>query len=115
MAETHDDSPHFVQNRCLARTGWNRDVRRFCRERKIIYQGFSLLTANVEVLHHPLVSSIAARTGSTLAQVVFAFARDIEILPLTGTTDATHMKQDLESLNLPLSVDEITKMESLGG
>jgi diketogulonate reductase-like aldo/keto reductase len=34
----------FVQNRCFARLGWDRDVRVFCRGREIIYQGFSLLT-----------------------------------------------------------------------
>ncbi len=115
MAEIHDQPPHFVQNRCFARTGWDRDVRHFCRERKITYQGFSLLTANIEVLHHPLLTSIVARTGSTLAQVGFAFARAIEILPLTGTTDANHMAQDLASLKLTLAADEVTKMESLAG
>jgi diketogulonate reductase-like aldo/keto reductase len=115
MAETHDETPHFVQNRCFARSGWDRDVRRFCRERQIIYQAFSLLTANVEVLRHPLMNSVTARTGSSLAQAVFAFARAIGILPLTGTTDVTHMKQDIESLNLTLSSDEITRMESLAG
>ncbi len=115
MAETHRELPHFAQNRCFARTGWNREVRRFCRERKITYQGFSLLTANVEVLHHPLMSAVAVRTGSTLAQVVFAFARAIGILPLTGTTGAAHMKQDLASLSLTLSADEITGIESLAG
>jgi diketogulonate reductase-like aldo/keto reductase len=115
MAENHDEPPHFVQNRCFARTGWDRDVRRFCRERKIVYQGFSLLTANLEVLQHLLVDSIATRTGSTPAQVVFAFARTVGILPLTGTTDETHMKQDLESFKLTLSSDEIAKMESLAG
>jgi diketogulonate reductase-like aldo/keto reductase len=115
IAEAHDELPHFVQNRCFARTGWDRDVRRFCRERQIIYQGFSLLTANVEVLHHPLVKAMATRTGSTLAQVAFALARAIGILPLTGTTDAEHMMQDLESLDITLSADEITEMESLAG
>ncbi|MFZ1919382.1 MAG: aldo/keto reductase [Terriglobales bacterium] len=115
MAEAHDELPHFVQNRCFARTGWDRDVRRFCRGRKTSYQGFSLLTANIEVLRHPMVSSIAAHNGSTFAQVVFAFARAIGILPLTGTADETHMKQDLESLNLKLSTDEIAKIESLAG
>ena len=43
----------FVQNRCFARLGWDREVRAFCNERKIVYQGFSLLTANPEVLQHP--------------------------------------------------------------
>jgi diketogulonate reductase-like aldo/keto reductase len=49
MMDVHSEAPAFVQNRCYARFGWDRDVRGFCHERKIIYQGFSLLTANAEV------------------------------------------------------------------
>ncbi len=45
MAAAHADGPDFVQNRCYARLGWDRAVRAFCKDRKIIYQGFSLLTA----------------------------------------------------------------------
>src|SRR5262249_34982394 len=44
------EAPAFVQNRCFARAGWDRDIRAFCRQHKIVYQGFSLLTANIEVL-----------------------------------------------------------------
>ena len=39
-------APRFVQNRCYARTGWDREVRRLCAEQGVVYQGFSLLTAN---------------------------------------------------------------------
>src|ERR1700726_382681 len=68
MAEAHTEGPAFVQNRCYARLGWDRDVRWFCRERKIIYQGFSLLTANAEALRHPVVRGLAARAYATPAQ-----------------------------------------------
>src|SRR5947207_3124415 len=97
MAATHAEAPVFVQNRCYARLGWDREIRLFCRERKIIYQGFSPLTANVEVLRHPLITGLAARTDATPAQVVFAFAHAVGMLPLTGTSNAEHMKQDLAS------------------
>src|SRR5580693_1287100 len=40
MESAHSEAPAFVQNRCFARLGWDREVRVFCRERKIIYQGF---------------------------------------------------------------------------
>src|SRR6476659_3287548 len=60
MARAHAEPPAFVQNRCYAIRGWDRDVRAFCRERNIIYQGFSLLTANMEVVRHPLVAGLAA-------------------------------------------------------
>jgi diketogulonate reductase-like aldo/keto reductase len=107
--------PSFVQNRCYARLGWDRDIRLFCRERKIVYQGFSLLTANVEVLRHPLVLDVARRAGGNPAQVVFAFARAIGMLPLTGTSDTEHMKQDLASGVLGLSSDVVRQIESLAG
>jgi len=109
------EAPAFVQNRCFARLGWDRDVRSFCRDRKIVYQGFSLLTANPEVLHHPLVAGLAARGRATPAQVVFRFAQAVGMLPLTGTSDAEHMKQDLASHDLALSADEVRAIESLAG
>jgi diketogulonate reductase-like aldo/keto reductase len=115
MANAHTELPAFVQNRCYASLGWDRAVRQFCREQKIIYQGFSLLTANQEVLHHPLIASLAADVNATPAQVVFSFARSIGILPLTGTSDAEHMKQDLASLALALPGDAVRAMESVAG
>jgi diketogulonate reductase-like aldo/keto reductase len=115
MAAAHSEAPTFVQNRCYARFGWDRDVRLFCRERRIIYQGFSLLTANAEILRHPLITGIAKRADATPAQVVFSFARAVGMLPLTGTSNAEHMKQDLASAELTLSVDEVQAIESLAG
>jgi diketogulonate reductase-like aldo/keto reductase len=115
MAAHHRDRPAFVQNRCFARLGWDRDVRAFCAERGIVYQGFSLLTANPEVLQHPLVAHIAARGGATPAQVVFRFALAVGMLPLTGTSDPEHMQQDLASGGLAMPDDEVAAIESLSG
>ena len=87
----------------------------FCKDRKIIYQGFSLLTANQEVLRHPLVVGLAAHEKATPAQVVFRFAQAVGMLPLTGTSDAQHMKQDLASRDLTISADAVRAIESLLG
>ncbi len=114
MTAAQDEGPAFVQNRCYARLGWDREVREFCRERKIIYQGFSLLTANVEVLRHSLVTRVATRAKVTAAQVVFAFARAVGMLPLTGTTDPEHMREDLASAGVTLSAEEVRAIERLG-
>ena len=115
MVEVHSEAPAFVQNRCYARLGWDREVRAFCKERRIIYQGFSLLTANKDVLRHPVVTEIAARAGATPAQIVFAFARAVGMLPLTGTSDAEHMRQDLDSRSIALSEDAVGAIEGLAG
>ena len=115
MAVAGGAAPDFVQNRCFAHLGWDREVRSFCLDRTIVYQGFSLLTANPEVLRHRLVAGIAARDRATPAQVVFRFAQAVGMLPLTGTSDAEHMKQDLASHELALSADEVRAIESLAG
>ena len=113
MTATHPESPAFVQNRCFARLGWDREVRLFCRKRKIAYQGFSLLTANVTVVHHPMIAGFAAGVNATPAQVVFSFARIVGMLPLTGTSNTEHMKQDLASQDLVLPREIVRAIESL--
>lgn len=113
--EQMPESPAFVQNRCFARLGWDREIRQFCRERGIVYQGFSLLTANVEVLRHPLIHKIAQAANAGIAQVIFAFARQIGMLPLTGTTNFDHMQHDLASLSLTLPQEALDAIESLAG
>lgn len=113
MTAAHEVGPRFVQNRCYARLGWDREIRAFCREREIVYQGFSLLTANVDVVQHPRVMELAGRMNVSPAQIIFAFARAIGILPLTGTSSEIHMKQDLASLELTLPQEAIQSLESL--
>src|SRR3712207_7235718 len=45
-------------------------------------------------------SRIAQRHGRTVAQVVFRFALDVGMVPLTGTTDPDHMRADLDVFSL---------------
>ncbi|HEY0981772.1 aldo/keto reductase family protein [Schlesneria sp.] len=104
-------APHFVQNRCYATMGWDGRVRDFCRTNGIVYQGFSLLTANRPVLAHPQVLKIAQHYGRTPCQIVFRFARDVGMLPLTGTTSVDHMREDLEVLDFQLQPDELKLIE----
>jgi diketogulonate reductase-like aldo/keto reductase len=99
--------PAFVQNRCFAMYGWDQEVREFCLANKIVYQGFSLLTANVQVLNHPKVWDMARRLKVEPQQIIFRFAVQIGILPLTGTTDLQHMKQDLAMDQIKLTDEEV--------
>lgn len=101
--------PQYVQNRCYARTGWDAEVRAFCVKHLIRYQGFSLLTANPEVLRSSVVQRAAKRLSRTPAQVVFRFACDVGMLPLTGTTDQQHMRDDL-ALDFSLTEDELREI-----
>ncbi|HEX8170904.1 MAG TPA: aldo/keto reductase [Thermoanaerobaculia bacterium] len=105
--------PRFVQNRCFARNGWDYEVRAFCRAHDIVYQGFSLLTANLGELRGAAFRDVVRRNSMTAAQVVFAFARQAGMLPLTGTTDRAHMDEDLASLSMTLSDDDVARVERI--
>lgn len=105
--------PDFVQNRCYAVRGWDAEVRAVCREHGILYQGFSLLTANSQALGHPTVRQIARRHRRTIAQVVFRAALEIGILPLTGTSSRQHMEQDLAVYDFELAEQEVRAIENL--
>jgi diketogulonate reductase-like aldo/keto reductase len=115
MEAARAELPAFVQNRCFARFGWDRDVRRFCAERKIVYQGFSLLTANKMVVGHASLIDLAAKLNATPGQIVFSFARAMGIVPLTGTSDPEHMRQDLASLRIALPDESIRAIEAMAG
>jgi diketogulonate reductase-like aldo/keto reductase len=107
--------PRFVQNRCYAERGWDRDVRRFCATNGLIYQGFSLLTANRKALAHPELARIARRHGRSVSQIVFRFALDVGMVALTGTTDTAHMRDDLQVVDFRLDPDEVERIERLSG
>ena len=107
--------PAMVQNRCYAVRGWDREVRQFCREQGIGYQGFSLLTANPGVLRSRLLAELARRFNKTPAQIVFRFAQQIGMLPLSGTASERHMREDLEVNSFSLSKEELNGIETLEG
>ena len=105
--------PAFVQNRCYARSGWDREIRAFCRAHDIAYQGFSLLTANRRELAGPTMARLAAKSGRTLPQLVFRFALEVGMIPLTGTSDAAHMREDLQSFDFALDDGDVAAIEAI--
>ncbi|HAT7916779.1 TPA: aldo/keto reductase [Legionella pneumophila] len=106
--------PSFIQNRCFAITQWDQDVRTFSQKNKIIYQGFSLLTANQRYLLNPHMQSLAVKYDKTIPQIIFRFANQVGILPLTGTTNQQHMDNDLNIYDFELTQEEIQYIENIG-
>jgi diketogulonate reductase-like aldo/keto reductase len=114
LCERAAHKPMVVQNRCYAALGWDRDVREICRAHGIVYQGFSLLTANRGVLVEPEVRTIAGRFKTGVAQVIFRFAMQTGMLPLTGTTNPQHMADDLAVDRFTLSPEDLRLIETIG-
>jgi diketogulonate reductase-like aldo/keto reductase len=115
LVERATIKPMVVQNRCYASRGWDREVREICIENGIMYQGFSLLTANAPILHHPTITSMAKKLGVDTMQVIFRFAMQVGMVPLTGTTNEQHMRQDLGMYRIMLSDEEVSFIESIAG
>ncbi len=105
--------PQMLQNRCYAARGWDSQVRKYCASARVTYQGFSLLTANRDALAHPDLLSIAHRHNRSPSEIIFRFAREVGIIALTGTSNANHMRLDLQIDDFQLDVDEVTRIESL--
>ena len=113
LVEKSEVKPAFVQNRCFARTRWDAAIRELCHSNDIIYQGFSLLTANATFLNRPEIQQISQRRGCSAAQIVFRFALQAGIIPLTGTTSEAHMKEDLAAYDIELSQSEFDAIENI--
>lgn len=95
--------PAFVQNRCFAAAGWDARVRAVAARHDVVYQGFSLLTANGGALGRAEVRAIAARLGRSVPEVIFRFALALGMIPLTGTSSDEHMRRDLSVYDLALT------------
>ena len=108
-----DIKPAVIQNRFYAETRYDRTIRDFCRRQGIIYQSFWTLTANPKVLAHTTLQTLAAKYQRSTAQVFFRYLNQIDIIPLTGTTSKTHMREDLAIIDFELTADEYEAVEKL--
>lgn len=99
--------PWVLQNRFYAESGYDRELRDFCRRQGVVYQSFWTLTANPEQLARPELRALAARHRVTPAQLFFCALTQLGIVPLTGTSSDEHMRQDLAIFELELSSQEV--------
>jgi diketogulonate reductase-like aldo/keto reductase len=105
--------PAVIQNRFYAETQYDRTIRDFCQQQRIIYQSFWTLTANPKVLAHATLQTLATKYQRSAAQVFFHYLNQINIIPLTGTASKTHMKEDLAIIDFELTTDEYRAVGNL--
>lgn len=106
-------TPHFVQNRCYAVMGWDSEIRQICRETGLLYQGFSLLTANRPIFSDPRVGQMVKELNCTGAQLIYSFAMQLGMLVLTGTTNRQHIQEALQAQNLKLTASQLAVLETI--
>jgi len=105
--------PSIVQNRFYRDTGYDKELRAFCRQHDIRYQSFWTLTANPHLIAHRDVQALAARYAATPAQVLFRYLTQVGVTPLTGTASEHHMQEDLAIFQLTLEPPEIARITRL--
>lgn len=106
-------TPDFVQNRCYATAAWDAKVRHLCHRHGIRYQGFSLLTANRQIFSHPDFLTLTIHVGCTGAQLIFALAQHLGMLPLIGSTQIKHLQEDQAAMGLSLTPEQVHLLEHL--
>ncbi len=104
--------PAVLQNRFYADTGYDKQLRAFCRQQHIVYQSFWTLTANPTILTSPTVIALAAQYQRSPAQIFFRYLTQIGIVPLTGTTSANHVREDLAIFDFELTGPECAQLDS---
>jgi diketogulonate reductase-like aldo/keto reductase len=105
--------PAVLQNRFHAETGYDRDIRAFCTERKVVYQSFWTLTANPRVLAHATIAASASTHKRTPPQILFRYLVQAGIVPLTGTRSETHMREDLGVFDFELTGAECRAVDKI--
>jgi diketogulonate reductase-like aldo/keto reductase len=105
--------PAIVQNRFYAATGYDREIRAFCRKHQVLYQSFWTLTANAQLLAHPTVAALATAHSRTPAQMWFRFLTQIGVVPLTGTRSEAHMAEDLAIFDFEIAHADMRAIDAL--
>jgi len=98
LAKLHEEAtvkPVAVQNRFYEATKHDVELRKFCAAHGIAYQSFWTLTGNKQLVQGSAVRGVARAHGCTPEQVWLGFVRALGITPLSGTTSAEHMADDL--------------------
>lgn len=105
--------PSVVQNRFYQDSGYDKEIRSFCKTHNIIYQSFWTLTANPHILQSTELLELSQKYKKNVIQLFFAYLHQIGITPLTGTTDTEHMQSDLQSFDITLEEGEVLRLDSL--
>lgn len=113
LYETARVKPTVIQNRFYADTGYDRAIREWCGVHGIVYQSFWTLTANSHILGALSIGRLAEKYGCEPAQVFLRFVAQSGIVPLTGTTSVTHMRDDLGMFSFGLTEAEMATIDGL--
>ena len=103
----------IVQNRFYAQSGYDKELRAFCKQNNITYESFWSLTANPNILASEVLQNLSVKYQKGVAEIFYRFLNHIDIVPLNGTTSTKHMIEDLKIGEFELTKDEINSILNL--
>ncbi len=111
LYEDAEIKPAVIQNRFYDESNYDKEIRAWCKDHNVIYQSFWSLTANPHILASDIIKELAVKYKKTEAQIFFAFLLSLGIVPLSGTTSESHMKEDIQIFDIELGDDETRIIE----
>ena len=105
--------PTVLQNRFYRDSGYDAQLRAFCRAHAITYQSFWTLTANKQLLKHAALIAAAVAHRRSVEQILFRYLTQRQVVPLTGTRSERHMREDLAILEFELTPEELLQIDRL--
>lgn len=93
--------PSVVQNRFYPATRFDVPLRKFCREKGIVYQSFWTLTGNPDLLESNPVDALRNEIGVEKEQALYLLVLALDrMVVLNGTTSEARMSADLEAMKV---------------
>jgi diketogulonate reductase-like aldo/keto reductase len=99
--------PSIVQNRFYADSGYDTELRAWCDGQGILYESFWTLTANTRALGTLALGRLADRHRCEPTQIFLRYVTQLGIVPLVGTRDETHMRDDLAIFDFQLDAAQM--------
>jgi len=97
--------PKFVQNRCYPTIKWDSQAQEVCKKHGITYQGFNL-QRDPHIQDSAYWASLSQKYDLPITTIVYSYARQAGMLPLTGATQLCNLKENLRALDDLLTQDE---------
>jgi diketogulonate reductase-like aldo/keto reductase len=91
--------PSVVQNPFHCKTSYDGDVRVYCSERRIQYQGFWTLTANQHLLSSGLIDEVASQVGVSREVALYSCIMSLDVTILNGTTSPDRLLDDRQAVD----------------
>ena len=102
MVDQIEYHPGFTQKECVE----------FCKKNNILVEAWSPLGRG-NVLDNPLLKSISANHGKSVAQVVIRWVMQTGVLPLAKSVTPSRIKENIDVFDFELSQQEMFEIASL--